>query len=111
MVGSLPIDLYKKIITKKYNREIGNVIVRGILIYSCQFKTKKETNTQIFRDCLQWSLKCKGTNYFKIMIEGTTGIYYASPLYGHDDYNKSRLFDKNDKTLKLMQMFNNIVNR
>jgi len=57
------------------------------------------------------SLECANTNYFKVLIEGNTGIYYASAAYGHSDYNKSRVFNKTPETLKLMQIFNLIVNK
>jgi hypothetical protein len=51
----------------------------------------------------------KGTNYFKTLIEGNTGIYFAHPYYGHSDYNKGRIFDKTPETLRLMAIFNRIV--
>lgn len=98
-VGSLSVNLLKEIVSKKIKREVA------------KFDTSKKSQIQIVRSLINQSLKTKGTNYFKIMIEGSTGIYLASPVYLHSDYNKCRLFDKNEKTLKLMDLFNSIVNK
>ena len=70
--------------------------------------TKKQI--ELTKSCILWSKETIGTNYHKIMIEGNTGIYYCSPIYLHQDYNKSRLFDKNKATLKLMDLFNSQFN-
>ena len=69
-----------------------------------------ETNKQITDECIVLSKKAKNTPYFKIMILGNTGIYYASPIYQHMDYNKTRLFDITDETLELMNFFNQHLN-
>lgn len=69
-----------------------------------------ETNKQITNECIMLSKKAHGTPYFKVMILGNTGIYYASPIYQHKDYNKTRLFDITDETLKLMMYFNSKFN-
>ena len=98
-IGELAIDDLKKIVSKKIKRELSKIY------------TGKKSEIQIVRSLINQSLKSKGTNYFKIMIEGNTGIYLASPVYLHSDYNKCRLFDKNEKTLKLMHLFNKIVNK
>jgi len=98
-VGQLSIDKFTEIVKKKRAREYAKIDL------------SKKTNVQITRRLINQALKTKGTNYFKIMIEGSTGIYLASPVYLHSDYNKCRLFDKNDETLKLMDLFNKIVNK
>ena len=98
-IGELAINDLKKIVSKKIKRELSKIY------------TGKKSEIQIVRSLINQSLKSKGTNYFKIMIEGNTGIYLASPVYLHSDYNKCRLFDKNEKTLKLMHLFNKIVNK
>ena len=69
-------------------------------------KKVTENQKELVSDLIEQSLNCKGTNYFKILIEGHTGIYYASAIYKHSDYNKTRIFDKNSETLKLMNWFN-----
>lgn len=98
-VGTLPAPDYLTIMRKK--------TVRGM-----NKKTgKPTTNTGKLFPLMAASLAAKGTPYFKILIEGKTGIYYASPVFGHEDYNKARIFDKNEKTLKLMRLFNAIVTR
>lgn len=96
-LGYLSVSLIQEIVKKKQQRE------------HLKYQTIYKTNTQKVRDLISWSIECKGTPYFKHLIEGTTGIYYASPIYGHKDYNKVRLFDKNESTLRLMRIFNAIV--
>ena len=59
---------------------------------------------------LENSINNKNTGYFKKMIEGNTGIYYASPVHLHSDYNKTRVFDKSELTLKIMEVFNKLIN-
>lgn len=98
-IGHLLVSDLKAIVAKKVSRELSKI------------DNSKKSNVQKVRELIKFSLECKNTNYFKIMIEGSSGIYYASPVYGHSDYNKSRLFDKNEETLKLMNLFNSIVNK
>lgn len=111
-VGELLVSDLKEVVAKKWNRFAGNCVTKnGKIIYSYEFKQEKKSNIQKLRDLIKWSLECKGSNYFKILIEGNTGIYYAHPDYQHSDYNKSRIFDKNEETLKLMHLFNSIVKK
>lgn len=98
-VGSILVTDLKAIVAKKVSRELAKI------------DKSKKTNVQKVRELLQWSIQTKGTGYFKVLIEGNTGIYYASPSYGHSDYNKSRVFEKNAETIKLMQLFNSIINK
>ena len=98
-IGSLFVSDFKKIVEKKKNRELIK------LNYS------PKTDIQKIKQLLKQSINNKGNNYFKILIEGNSGIYYAHPIYQHRDYNKSRIFDKNEKTLKLMRLFNQIINK
>lgn len=56
------------------------------------------------------SKKFKGTNYFKTIIKGNTGYYYAHPVYGHSDYNKTRLFDITEDNTELVNLFFNLIN-
>ncbi len=70
-----------------------------------------KTAAKIARELVEETRKAKGTPYFKKMIEGSTGIYYASPMYEHRDYNKTRLFDKSPRTLEIMEIFNKIVSK
>ncbi len=96
-VGELAVTEIIEIVSKKKARELEKM------------DNSVKTPIQITRSLITLSKKTKGTPYFKILIEGNTGIYYASPIYGHEDYNKSRLFDKNEIGLKLMNIFNAIV--
>ena len=93
-VNGLPIDLYKAIIHKKRTRS--------------NIKTVKRSDIETVKGLLTNNTG-KDSPYFKVMIEGKTAIYLASAVYGHKDYNKVRLFDKTERTLKLMQLFNKIV--
>lgn len=65
---------------------------------------------KIVDECIQLSKKSYGTNYFKVLIYGNTGVYYASPIYRHLDYNKCRLFDIDTNTEKLIKYFNSNFN-
>lgn len=49
------------------------------------------------------------SNYSKVLITGNTNIYWASPIYGHSDYNKSIAMPLNDKNLKAMKVINNFL--
>ena len=96
-VGALSLTDIKIIVQKKIDREL--------LKMPCDTKT----NAQRLKWLIKWSKECINTPYFKTLIEGNTGIYYASPTYGHSDYNKSRIFDKTPETLNLMRIFNAII--
>jgi hypothetical protein len=98
-VGALLVTDLKAIFAKKVSRELAKI------------DNSKKSNVQKCRELLQRSIESKGTGYFKVLIEGNTGIYYASPVYQHSDYNKSRVFEKNAETLRLMQLFNSIINK
>lgn len=100
-VGTLPIGVYKEIVRiklmRKYTYQTNAVNFRAM------------TDTQKVRHLLRLERETGSMYYKKILIEGDTGIYYASPVFGHKDYNKMRVFDKNEKTLKLMRVFNALV--
>jgi hypothetical protein len=96
--NGVPVEIVKEIVQKKTRRALAK---EGI----------QQTRFQKVKRLIAQSLDAKGTNYFKVMIEGNTGIYYAHPEFGHADYNKSRVFDKTPETLVIMRAFNAIVNR
>ena len=98
-VDNLLVTELKSISKKKYERGMRN------LDFTTLPPVKKT------KEYLIQAKKYKNTPYFKIMIEGNTNIYFASPIFLHNDYNKSIVFPKNEKTLKLMQLFNKIVNK
>jgi len=98
-VNGLTVDQVREIVSKKQSREIAKQPTTPVNIY------------ERLRGLLSQSKGAVGTNYFKILIEGATGIYYASPIYQHSDYNKTRVFDKTAETLKLMKLFNAICYR
>ena len=45
-------------------------------------------------------------SYSKILIKGHTNIYWASPVYEHSDYNKSRALPITEKNLKVLEAVN-----
>jgi hypothetical protein len=51
------------------------------------------------------------TNYGKILIEGNNNIYWASPSYGHSDYNKSVAFKNTDRNRKAMDLINSMLRK
>lgn len=99
-VGSLPLSLYLSVIEKRKQRELLK-----------HESTANESEMQKVRRLLFYSQQATGTPYYKIMIDGNTGIYYASPYYGHQDYNKYRVFEKNEKTLRIMNLFNTLLSK
>jgi hypothetical protein len=49
------------------------------------------------------------TNYAKMFIVGHRHIYYAHPLYGHGDYNKSALMPNTPKHRKVADELNQLL--
>ena len=99
MVGLLTVEEFTNIVSKKVQRSLTN--------YTGIFETESEKTMRRLKD----SLSKIGSPYQKVLIEGNTNIYYASPIYGHSDYNKSIAFPKNKKTLRLLHLFNSIINK
>lgn len=93
----VPVEIVKTIVAKKLERNY------------LKNTSSKRTVYETFKQLLSVSKSSKGTSYFKTLIEGNKNIYYASPVYGHSDYNKSIAFRKNEETLKLMEIFNKLV--
>lgn len=49
--------------------------------------------------------------YKKILIIGKTQIYWASPIYGHDDYNKAVWRENTPENRRKMEIINNFLNK
>jgi len=92
-------DDVKRIIEKKSIRKVLN------------YPARPKSELAILRELISRSESSINTNYFKVLIEGETGIYFAHPVHQHSDYNKSRVFEKNEKTLRLMDLFNSYFSR
>jgi len=103
-VGELTIDVYREIYEKMLKRYNSKERIK-----INEIKTK--SYTKIALECYNMSKGSFGTNYYKKMVEGNTGIYYAHPIHLHDDRNRTRIFEKNEKTLKIMQIFNSIFEK
>jgi hypothetical protein len=48
----------------------------------------------------------KGTNYFKVLVEGNKNIYWASQKCGHSDYNKSIAMPNTPHNREVMRVIN-----
>ena len=57
------------------------------------------------------SLFNRSDNYRKVLIDGSTRIYWAHPLYKHQDYNKSVFGLNTPANRKRMQLINAILNK
>ncbi|REE01097.1 hypothetical protein [Marinoscillum furvescens] len=56
--------------------------------------------------------KAKGymeTNYGKILVIGNENIYWAHPVYQHQDYNKSIAFTNTEKNRRLAAVINSYL--
>lgn len=49
------------------------------------------------------------SNYSKIMVLGHRNIYWASPVFLHDDYNKSIAMPNTEKNRKLATLINKFL--
>lgn len=61
------------------------------------------------RGLIEWQKNCIGTPYLKILIEGNKHIYWASPTYGHADYNRTIWADNTPANRKRMQLINKML--
>jgi len=50
-----------------------------------------------------------GTPYHKTLIEGHRNIYWASPVYGHSDYNKAVAFPNTPDNRRVMHAINGFL--
>ena len=57
----------------------------------------------------KFEMAVKRGRYSKILIFGNTNIYWASPIYQHDDYNKSIAMPRTQKNEKLAYLINRIL--
>ena len=96
-INGIPVNDWVKIIEKKIERE------------QRKNHLPKPSILQKFKMMVEISKKNKNTNYQKTLIEGKTSIYFASPISKHADYNKTFFCEKNEKTVKLIGIFNKMV--
>lgn len=102
------IKLAREIVMKKRQRA-GLELSKGVKSWALCPKIKELQKYKKVKKLLKDSKENINTPYFKTLIVGNTGIYYASPVYGHSDYNKTRVFDKTEKTLKIASIFNRML--
>jgi hypothetical protein len=84
---------FNKKLAYNYNNEFINLPIKK-LVESARYYKSKEKNT-----------------YSKVLIEGNTNIYWASPVYQHSDYNKSIAIAKSEVSLKIMDLVNSYISK
>jgi hypothetical protein len=99
-VNGIPVTLFRAIIEKKRKRQM----------IASHSSSHERTTEKVLR-LLSNSIRTKGTGYHKILIQGNTNIYYASPVHLHSDYNKSIVMPITPANIRLMNLFNSLVNK
>lgn len=99
-VGELPVEYYKQLVASLHEKRHARNEAKA---------AKPLKGAALVRELVRETRAAKGTPYMKVLIEGNTGIYYASPMHGHKDYNKTRVMDKTPYTLRLMEIFNKAI--
>lgn len=80
-------------------------------------KNDLDSKENSYRDLLPWNFlkemerNRNAGNYKKILIEGNTHIWWASPVYGHSDYNKSIFAPNTPKNRRKMEIINAFLNK
>lgn len=62
-----------------------------------------------YRDII--SQNCSGTSYDKVIIEGNRHLYLASPVYRHQDYNKSIFGANTEANRKRAALINSMLKK
>jgi predicted P-loop ATPase/GTPase len=82
--------------------------------YECQrkfvYRPEKKIHTQLC-ECIKFAKQqvndgSISTSYGKVLVEGNNNIYWASPNFGHSDYNKSRAFENTPENRILAKKIN-----
>lgn len=105
-------DIYVGI--KLRNKILRIVRNRDIKPYSYVIKINKfyrlnESTISRIRREMNEQIKWGYSSYSKILIEGNTNIYWASPVYLHSDYNKSRAMENTPENRKIMELVNKML--
>ena len=85
--------------------EIDDIIFRDR-----KTKRKRLELAEALRHAKWLSKHLKHINYIKILWEGNQNIYWASPWYGHEDYNKSIALKNTAKNRKFAKLINSYLN-
>lgn len=102
-VGSL---LLSKIIRIVRNRDIKTYSY--VTEINKFYRLNESTISRIRRE-MNEQIKWGYSSYSKILIEGNINIYWASPVYLHSDYNKSRAMENTPKNRKVMELVNKML--
>lgn len=93
--------------SKKVN--VYNIIYNGL---KCDLNTKKEHTAYVAPSFVDDMKKEKEFGrYKKVLIEGNKHIYWASPVYGLSDYNKSIWRENTPENRRKMQIINAYLNK
>ena len=91
-------DFAEKKISKKCARNVMRAYLfrkhdKDVLLSRCESATTTVADIiHLVRTSLA-EFKTSPSNYSKVAILGNTGVYLASPVYRHEDYNKVRIAD------------------
>jgi hypothetical protein len=80
--------------------------------YPKQWVFTKNTTSKISK-AIRYAMQQKKAGkspYSKILVVGNSNIYWASPVYLHQDYNKSIALENNEKNRKLALTINKYLN-
>lgn len=78
----------------------------------CDLNRKNDYNDFVPQNLLQEMQENKNYgNYMKVLIEGNKHIYWASPVFGHQDYNKSIWRDNTAENRRKMVIINNFLTK
>jgi hypothetical protein len=97
-VNGIPVAAYINIVKKKGERELRK-------------RTRPVSKFDLIKELISECKRTAGTPYFKMLILGNTSIYFASPEFGHKDYNKSRVMDATPENIKLMNVVNSLISK
>ena len=99
-------DMY---VCERLQRKIFSIVNRRDEKRNYFKHSGKETTIQRIRREMNEQIKWGYSSYSKILIEGNTNIYWASSVYLHSDYNKSRAMENTPKNRKIMELVNKML--
>lgn len=100
-------SIFKGLTRQEYNAMSDKHIERLGINYSLK-NCKYEPIREIKRDIAFYRSVGR---YAKRLIIGHTHIYWASPIYGHQDYNKSIFADNTPKNRRKADLINKLLDK
>lgn len=106
------LDFAKKHVSYDVYRKINNLLWYEIPQTKAKRNDCSRDGRSLIARAINYAKQCKnGSVYQKILIEGNNNIYWASPIYGHADYNKSIAFPNTEEFRKISVIINNFINK